>query len=108
MKIDLMPTILDRDSFSQFLKAIELWHQAISLLKLEIKPTVNLDEWNYKVTTMDGRVWDQTLRLNSGVFTMNFNVVPYFKVAEFAPGRDVRDLAQRLILAGVTNIKIDF
>ncbi len=60
-------------------------------------------DYIYKITTTDGRVWDQDMSildamLDINLVKMNFNVVSMFTTAEFSPWRELRDMILKLVL----------
>jgi|SRR3990167_5101821 len=107
MKIDIIPTVVTGTLLSKFARAAEIMYLANGFTKLEVKPTLNPQEYLLKVTLVDLRVFEQALWLDGGVWHVKFNVPDFWNPIEYTPIIAVRESSQALIEAGITNIKID-
>ena len=107
MKVEIIPTIVSGTLISRFTRAAEVVYHANYFSKLELKPTPNPNEWSFKITLPDLRVWEQTFLVTAGVWSVKFNVVNFWNPLEYLDLIPLRAAMQELMDAGVTNIKID-
>ena len=81
---------------------------SMNLSLLEIDRQGVSTTYQYKLVSLDGREWAQTIVIPPlpAEATMTFDVVDAWKVSEFSPGRAVRDILIKLIREnGIHKIK---
>jgi len=109
MKIDCNPNPFPFGTlFTSFIESLNIANNTLALLKLEVKPTLNVDEWDFKVTFMDTRVWFQVIKRVSGAWYQKTTQMDYLRQLEVSPFRGIRTYVMQLLDAGVTDIKIDY
>ena len=109
MKIDCNPNPLAFGGiFTRFIEAINVANSQINLTKFEVNPTLNPQEWNFKITISGGRTWFSLLKKAAGVWSQQTTTMSYMTQAEVTPFRDVRVFVIELINTGMIDIKIDY
>jgi hypothetical protein len=87
---------------SQLATLLAAVHAAVPLANFLVKRLGNIDsdEFRYEFTAADGRQWKQKLRIPPppDEASMSFIVPQQWKLSEFAPHREVRDVVIALIV----------
>ena len=103
--------LVSNNWYMSLVAALDALHLVVPMSKVRFMAKVTPGEFEYKLTTLDGRVFTETIREIVGFdnYESDFSVTDFWNIRELVPHRVLRDIVVRLHLdAGLTDLKVDW